>query len=87
MIGAAITDLHFLLKCISYYSLCCTCISIFTVCAFGFFGSNCHNNCSSNCQEVNSCNPVTGMCDKGCKEGWSGAMCDTGKCIIDTTYL
>lgn len=26
---------------------------------------------------------MTGMCDKGCKEGWSGAMCDTA---CDETY-
>ncbi|XP_055884492.1 uncharacterized protein LOC129926172 [Biomphalaria glabrata] len=35
-----------------------------TVCASGTYGINCQQNCSDNCYN-NSCNSVTGECDKG----------------------
>lgn len=52
---------------------------IFVECYFGYYGTNCRNQCSINCDMIGSCDRVTGNCDKGCKAGWSGIHCDQGK--------
>lgn len=44
-------------------------------CQRGFFGENCIAKCLSNCA---GCNDVTGMCEYGCLEGYTGFFCENG---------
>lgn len=46
-------------------------------CQHGYFGSECKDTCSSYCSGNGSCNPNTGVCDNGCKDGWSDPKCRT----------
>lgn len=52
-------------------------VMISTACPPGFFGIDCINRCDIYCSEDGSCDPVMGICIKGCKLGWSGLMCET----------
>lgn len=56
--------------------------SFFVVCVSGYYGKNCSNQCSINCDMASSCDKLTGECDRGCKPGWSGIHCDQGKCNL-----
>lgn len=47
-------------------------------CSNGKFGINCTHTCSAFCKENTSCNYITGECDEGCQEGWSGPLCGKG---------
>ena len=47
-------------------------------CVNGFYGKNCEEICSTNCNSK-SCDPKTGQCVGGCQEGWIGSECDTSK--------
>lgn len=49
------------------------------VCESGYYGQNCINQCSINCNVFKSCDMVIGKCYFGCKPGWSGNTCDQGK--------
>lgn len=51
----------------------------FTACRSGSFGLDCSYTCDAYCKGNESCDPITGICYKGCKEGWSGLMCGKGK--------
>lgn len=31
--------------------------------------------CSTHCSGNGSCNQITGDCDNGCKDGWTGSKC------------
>lgn len=53
-------------------------ICFFTACPSGFFGLDCINRCDTYCTGNESCDPVMGICNEGCKKGWSGLMCDLG---------
>lgn len=44
-------------------------------CQPGKFGSNCMQTCSTHCSGNGSCNQITGDCDNGCKDGWTGSKC------------
>lgn len=48
-----------------------------TVCPKGYFGPDCLHKCSTYCSGNESCNRFTGVCDEGCKDGWSGPICGT----------
>uniref|UniRef100_A0A8W8NUC7 Multiple epidermal growth factor-like domains 10 n=1 Tax=Magallana gigas TaxID=29159 RepID=A0A8W8NUC7_MAGGI len=52
------------------------CGSGFYVCESGYYGQNCINQCSINCNVFKICDRVTGKCYFGCKPGWSGNTCD-----------
>lgn len=51
----------------------------FTACPHGYFGLDCLHKCSTYCSGNGSCNPSTGVCNNGCKDGWSGSKCGTEK--------
>lgn len=55
---------------------------IFTACPSGSFGLGCSYKCNAYCMGNESCDPVTGICYNGCKEGWSGLKCGVGKSIL-----
>uniref|UniRef100_A0A8W8NYS6 Uncharacterized protein n=1 Tax=Magallana gigas TaxID=29159 RepID=A0A8W8NYS6_MAGGI len=55
------------------------CMIGFYACPPGFFGLDCINRCDSYCSGNESCDPVLGICIKGCKPGWSGLMCGLDK--------
>lgn len=44
-------------------------------CPRGYFGVECAGKCSNNCY---GCNHINGLCDSGCKPGWSGDYCQEG---------
>lgn len=50
-----------------------TCFS----CEHGYFGLDCKDKCSTYCSGNGSCSPDKGVCNNGCKEGWSGPKCGT----------
>ena len=41
----------------------------FSECPLGFFGKKCSNKCNLTCR---GCNPVNGVCDRGCIASWKG---------------
>ena len=49
-----------------------------TECDAGHFGLMCKDECSPNCEDSLSCDHVTGSCDGGCKDGWTGLRCENG---------
>lgn len=46
------------------------------VCSVGFYGKNCSEECSSNCNVVKECDKIIGVCNGGCKLGWIGIICN-----------
>lgn len=48
-------------------------------CHAGFYGKDCMNQCSVNCNVTSLCNKFTGKCDGGCKPGWTGPACNFSK--------
>lgn len=53
-------------------------IFCFTECKEGLYGINCSQQCVGHCRAGATCNHVTGHCDKGCDDGWTGVMCYIG---------
>lgn len=45
-------------------------------CQSGYFGKDCLGRCSVNCYDTSICDRFTGHCTRGCKQGWTGNMCD-----------
>ena len=54
-----------------------------TECPSWSFGMNCLQRCDTYCSGDASCNHITGICNKGCKQGWNGPLCDKGKVSLD----
>lgn len=50
-------------------------IKIILECWFGYYGENCMNQCSLNCNVIRRCDRFIGSCDGGCKLGWIGNIC------------
>uniref|UniRef100_A0A2H8TRV2 Tyrosine-protein kinase receptor Tie-1 n=1 Tax=Melanaphis sacchari TaxID=742174 RepID=A0A2H8TRV2_9HEMI len=67
-----------LLMCTKYYG--CTCPVGLTGslcdrdCPPGKYGANCEQSCSSNCLD-RTCDPYTGICYRGCSQGYSSPYC------------
>lgn len=56
-------------------------LTVCSECSVGWHGVNCSQQCKGHCRDGDTCNHVTGVCDKGCDTGWKGVQCDTG--IVD----
>lgn len=54
-------------------------------CINGYYGNDCINQCSVNCDVTSRCEKSTGQCDEGCIPGLRGIMCNQSKCF--TSYL
>lgn len=54
-------------------------------CTNGYYGNDCINHCSGNCDLTSRCEKSTGQCDDGCIPGWRGIICNQSKCF--TSYL
>lgn len=55
---------------------------LFTLaCPHGYYGNDCRYQCSPYCYVTHSCDNATGLCEGGCKPGWTGYTCDYGKCL------
>ena len=50
-------------------------------CEYGSYGDGCKQRCGKNCVN-NTCNLVTGRCERGCFSGWTGHLCDQGFLIV-----
>lgn len=55
----------------------CYQFTLLTACSHGYFGRDCLHKCSTYCSGNGSCSRFTGVCDEGCKDGWSGLQCGT----------
>ena len=51
---------------------------LLTECPSWSCGMNCLQRCDTFCSGNASCNHITGICNKGCKQGWNGPLCDKG---------
>eukprot|EP00105_Crassostrea_gigas_P040326 XP_019924474.1 PREDICTED: protein draper-like [Crassostrea gigas] len=49
-----------------------------------WYGVNCSQRCAGHCKDNDTCNYVTGQCDRGCDAGWTQSDCD--KECGDGTY-
>ena len=49
------------------------------MCNYGYFGQKCAKLCNSKCT---GCNPINGVCDRGCHPGWKGDYCQERKYVI-----
>lgn len=50
---------------------------LLTACPQGYFGLDCVHTCNTYCSGNGSCSHISGVCDEGCKDGWSGSKCKT----------
>ena len=46
-------------------------------CGYGWYGEGCKQRCDKNC-ENNTCDSVTGHCERDCNSGWTGHLCNKG---------
>ncbi|XP_056019858.1 multiple epidermal growth factor-like domains protein 10 [Ostrea edulis] len=46
-------------------------------CPAGYYGLRCGSTCTGHCSDNLSCNHITGQCDYGCGNGWTGTHCNT----------
>lgn len=67
--------------CLFYF---CLCFGFFFLpeCEKTWYGVNCSQRCAGHCRDNDTCNRVTGQCDKGCDAGWTGYPCNRGKILI-----
>lgn len=49
------------------------------VCVFGYYGHGCIKECSKFCNRSRDCNPVSGFCNGGCRNGKKGSYCQEGR--------
>ena len=76
--------------------LCCPFFFLFTLfthafsfsqasdqCESGKFGSDCQHEC--HCEDMTTCNNITGECGTGCAQGWDGPTCQRRK--SSSSYL
>lgn len=47
-------------------------------CLDGHYGLTCALKCVGRCKDHDPCNHTTGLCDKGCADGWTGGNCTDG---------
>lgn len=61
---------------------------VFQACDIGYYGRGCQHECSIFCKISHDCNPVSGHCNRGCKNGWKGDECLESKVFffIDYSY-
>ena len=59
---------------------------ILTACNPGYYGIGCKYQCSENCNVTRRCNRFTGVCDGGCKAGWTGPTCDQSTDTVTFNY-
>lgn len=55
------------------------CFVLYVECTLGYFGFNCKESCSRHCKNKEPCDHISGVCRKGCQDGFIGAHCNTCK--------
>lgn len=63
---------------------CYQCIFTFfnKACPAGYYGLQCESKCVGHCKDSETCNHISGLCDNGCGDGWTGSNCTKGCPII-----
>lgn len=62
------------------------------VCVSGHYGTNCHKRCSGYCIKNEPCDHVSGVCPDGCKDGYTGKLCNNSTnfthmyCVFSTVF-
>lgn len=51
-------------------------VVLFQACPSGYFGYNCHYECSVHCNVPGQCDKESGQCEGGCQSGWKIPNCD-----------
>lgn len=62
-------------------------LKITSECQLGYYGENCGNQCSENCNVTSRCDRFTGNCNRGCKLGWTGNTCDQSEYTVKKSKL
>lgn len=60
---------------------------LLTVCDEMWYGVNCSQRCAGHCKDNDTCNYVTGQCDRGCDAGWTQSDCDKGMIILCLWFI
>lgn len=60
---------------------------LLTVCDEMWYGVNCSQRCAGHCKDNDTCNHVTGQCDRGCDAGWTQSDCDNGRIILCVWFI
>lgn len=58
----------------------------FQACDIGYYGRGCQQKCSIFCKISHDCNPVSGHCNMGCKNGWKGHECLESKGFFKSIF-
>lgn len=53
--------------------------NIFSECLSGHFGVDCSKSCSGHCMNNEPCDHITGVCPRGCQDGYNGTFCNACK--------
>lgn len=54
----------------------------FVECSPGHFGMNCSELCSGHCVDEESCDHISGVCHRGCQDGFVGRLCNNCKTML-----
>lgn len=60
-------------------------LGIHLECPPASYGRNCLQTCSKNCYISTTCDRETGVCIRGCLEGWNPPMCNERTCTLFKT--
>lgn len=62
-------------------------LKIILECQLGYYGENCRNWCSVNCNVTRRCDRFTGSCNGGCQPGWTGNTCDQSEYTVKNKQI
>lgn len=48
----------------------------FSECLFGYYGTDCREQCRGHCKNNKTCDHISGKCPDGCEDGYTGKLCN-----------
>lgn len=66
----------------SSYSTLTKCFLVCIVCSAGYYGMDCKGRCSGHCINNEPCDRVSGVCTRGCQNGFVGTYCNHCKTCL-----